>query len=94
MFRRQIQNSMDIAALGVPWANAVRAVRERNISIDADINDDFGLSRKTMNVTRLMILRIGNEQDTAETKRCHAPLDNPSNLGYQAGSRIKFAAAN
>jgi hypothetical protein len=53
-----------------------------------------------VNVTRLMVLRISNEQDIGETKRCHAPKYNPSNLGYQARPRtnpapqIKFSSGS
>ena len=98
MFRRRSQNLTHIAALCVARANAVGPIGERNISIDADINDNFGFSRKTMNMTWLMVLRISDEQDIAETKRCHTPKYNPSVLGYQARpranapSQIKFTS--
>jgi len=72
MFRRCSQNLTHIAALCVARANAVGPIGERDISIDAEVNDNFGLSRKTMNVSRLMVLRISNEKDSAETKRCQA----------------------
>lgn len=60
MFRSRFQNPTHIAALGVARANAVGSVGEHDISIAAEVDDDFLLSRKTMNVTGLMILRIGN----------------------------------
>jgi hypothetical protein len=84
IFRRRSQNLTHVTAFCVAWANAVGPIGECDISIDADINDNFGLSRKTMNVTRLMVLWISDEPDIAETKRCHALEYNPSDLGYQA----------
>ena len=92
MFRRQCQNLTHITALCVARANAVGPVGECNTSIDSDINDNFGLSRKTMNMTRLMVLWISDEQDIAETKRCHGLDYNPSHLGYQARPRVKVPA--
>ena len=69
MFSRCSQNLTQITALCVAWPNAVGPIGEPDISISAEVNDNFGLSRKTVNVSRLMVLRIGNEQDIAETKR-------------------------
>jgi hypothetical protein len=83
MFRRRPQYLTYITALGVARANAVGPVGECDISIDSEVNDNFSLSRKTMNMTRLMVLRISNEPDIAEAKRCHALKYNPSDLGYQ-----------
>lgn len=71
MFGRCPQNLAHITALGVARADAVGPVGECDISIDAMVNDNFNLSRETMNVTRLMVLRISDEPDIAETKRCH-----------------------
>jgi len=72
MFRRCPQNLANITALGVARASAVGPVGERHISVDSKVNDNLSLSRETMNVTRLMVLRISDEPDIAETKRCHA----------------------
>jgi len=71
MFRRCPQNLAHITALGVARANAVGPVGQRKISVETMVNDDFRLSRKTMDMTRLMVLRISDETDIAETKRCH-----------------------
>ena len=83
MFRRRSQNLANIASLGVSWPDAIGPIGECDISIDVEIDDNFGLPRKTMNMPRLMVLRISNEQNIAETKRCHAIEYNPSTLGYQ-----------
>jgi hypothetical protein len=84
MFRRCSQNPTHVTALGVARANAVGPIGECDISIEAEVNDNFSLSRETMNVTRYMVLRISDEPDIAETKRCHALHYNPSDLGYQS----------
>lgn len=96
MFRRRSQNLAHFTALCVAWANAITPIGECDISIDADINDNLGLSRETVNVTRLMVLRIGDEQDIAETKRCHALHYNLSRLGYQSrkGDEIRCRKLN
>jgi len=78
----------------VARANAVGPVGECNTSVDTDINDNFGLSRKTMNMSRLMVLWISNERDIAETKRCHGLDYNPSDLGYQGLSANEMPARN
>jgi hypothetical protein len=83
MFRRCPQNLTHITALGVARANAVGPIGEGDISIDSEVDDNFSLCRKTMNMTRLMVLRISNELDIAEAKRRHAPQYNPTDLGYQ-----------
>ena len=89
MFHRRSQNLTHVAALCIARANAVGPVGECDISIDAEVNDNFSLSRKAMNVTRFVVLRISNEQDIAETKRCHGLKYNPSDLGYQARQRLE-----
>jgi hypothetical protein len=101
MFRRRPQYLTHITALGVARANAVGPIGECDISIDSEVNDNFSLSRETMNVTRYMVLRISDEPDIAETKRCHALHYNPSDLGYQRAcyewnvpSQNKFDAEN
>ena len=86
MFRRCSQNPAHVTALCVARANAVGSIGESDIPINADVNDDFGLSRKTMNVARLMVLRINFEQGISEAKRRHESKYNPSPLGYQAPS--------
>lgn len=86
MFRCRCQNLTHITALCVARANAIRPVGEHNFPGDAEINDNLGLPCKTMNMARLMVLRIRNKPDTAETKRCHAIDCNPSVLGYQGVS--------
>jgi hypothetical protein len=86
MFRRRSHNLTHITVLCVPWPNAIRPIGECDISIDAEVNDNFGLSRKTMNMARLMVLRICDEPDIAETKRRHMLKYNPSDLGYQGAS--------
>ncbi len=83
MFRRRSQNLPNIAALCVSWPDAIRPISECDISIFTDIDDNFGLSRKTMNMPRLMVLRISNEQNIAKTKRGHVIEYNPRRLGYQ-----------
>jgi hypothetical protein len=93
MVRRRSQNPADVAALCVARANSVRPIRECDIPIEVEVNDDFSLCRKTMNMTRLMILRISDEQDIAETKRCHMLNYNPSLLGYQGPSERECPAA-
>ncbi len=94
MFRRCSQNPAHITALCVARANAVGPIGESDIPIDADINDNFGLSRKTMNMTRFMVLRINFEQDISEAKRRHASKYNLSVLGYQAPSAERLAVTN
>jgi len=47
-----------------------------------------------MNVARLMVLRIRDEEDIAETKRCHVPQHNLSGLDYQAALTMDCSVAN
>src|SRR5260370_11923192 len=94
MFRRCSQNPAHINALCVARANAVGPIGESDIPIDADINDNFGLSRKTMNLTRFMVLRINFEQNISEAKQHHASKYKPSVLGYQAPSAERLAVTN
>jgi hypothetical protein len=85
---------MHVTALCVARTNAVGPIGERNFSIGANINNKFYLSGKTMNMTRVMVLRIRDEQDIAETKRCHKLNYNLSDLGYQARPRMECPNAN
>ncbi len=66
MFCRRSKNSSHVAAFGVSRAYAVSSISKSNISIDPEIDDYLGLSRKTMNMTRFVILRVSNESNIAE----------------------------
>src|SRR5258708_239187 len=94
MFRRCSQNPAHITALCVARANAVGPIGESDIPIAADINDNFGLSRKTMNMTRFIVLRINFEQDISEAKRRHASKANLNVLGYKSPSAERLAVTN
>lgn len=83
MLRRNSQYPPHVAASGIGRSKTIVPIGKCNISVDAKAHDNFRLSGKTMNMARLMILRISNEQDIAETKRCHTPKYNPSRFGYQ-----------
>lgn len=61
MRRCPIQDLAHSTALCVARADLIRPVGEGHISIQADLNDNLGLSRKTRNVTRLLALRNSNE---------------------------------
>lgn len=61
-------------ALRSARADAIRPIRQRDVSMDAEVDNHFRLSDKAMNMARLMVLRIRDEQDISETERCHIQL--------------------
>jgi hypothetical protein len=84
MLRRPFQNLAHVAAFGVARANAIGPVGQLDVSGHAKVHNHFGVTDKTMDVSRLMILRVRNESSVSETKRRHMRQYNPSHLGYQA----------
>jgi hypothetical protein len=83
MLRRYSQNLPHVTALGAGRSDAVGPIRKCDKSIDAKVYDNFRLSGKTMNMSRLMVLRIGYKQSISETPRRHDSQSNPSRFGYQ-----------
>jgi len=66
MFRCRFQDRPHVAALRVGWTKAIGPVGESDVPVDAKINDDFGFAGKSVDVARLMVLRVGNEPDFVE----------------------------
>jgi len=83
MFRGRFQDRPYVAALRVGRTKAIGPVGESDIPIDPKVDDDFGFASESVDMARLMVLRVGNEPDFVEPQRCHASHYNLSGLGYQ-----------
>ncbi len=81
MFRCSSQNLAHFTALCIPRANTVATAGKRDITITPKVDDEFGFSGETMNVPRLMVLRINDKQNVFETARRHKQNYNQSRLG-------------
>ena len=71
VLRRRPQDRANVTAFGVGRTQAVGPVGEGNVAVYTEIDDDFSLPRKTVHVPRLVVLRIGDEQDLAKAARSH-----------------------
>ena len=65
MVRRSLQYLPRVRSFRIRWPDRVVAVRQSNAPIHPQINDDLRLAREAVNMTRWMIVRIGNESNTA-----------------------------
>src|ERR1700676_1362614 len=60
---RCIQNLLHVGPLGVRWPNGIVPIRYCDGSAQSKIDDHLCLAGETVNMTRRMIVRIGDKQN-------------------------------
>jgi hypothetical protein len=73
------KNLFYVGALGVRGPDGILAIRERDVSIQAQIHDHFRLAGKAVNMPRRMIVGVHDEANAIELERTRAN-NNPSAL--------------
>lgn len=81
MVRRSFEYLPHIRSLRIRWPDRVIPVRQSNAPIHLQIDDYLRLTRKAVNMTRRMIVRIGNESNPAKPKRNHDGIITQARLG-------------
>ena len=84
MIRGGLQNSLHVCPFCVCRSNSIHTVRQSDHSVFAQIDDDFRLAVKSVNVPWWMVVRINHKTDAIEPERAHTLIISQARLGFEA----------
>lgn len=68
-----VQDVADVGSARIARVDGIGAAGQGNGSIRTKVNDDLDLSIETVDVSRLMVHRVGGEADAVDAQRAHLP---------------------